>query len=217
MPIDVIKSATKFSWNFLGVEGLALGITGRPDFKIVFKAVSVRDEAFERISSALDPHANLTRPTYAETLTESPSDSGTLVPATPTQEPIDPIDMFAPISRSIAATSVAASSRPARPAGLPKVINIPPQMLIHDRELHFVCLTIGSRGDVQPYIALGIGLKEEGHRVTIVTHDEYKDWIEKFGIGHRAAGGDPALLMKLSVENKVRIFFFLSTRSLTIR
>lgn len=68
---------------------------------------------------------------------------------------------------------------------------------------HFVCLTIGSRGDVQPYIALGLGLKEEGHRVTIVTHAEYKPWIEGFGLQHRPAGGDPGELMKLSVENKV--------------
>ena len=70
---------------------------------------------------------------------------------------------------------------------------------------HFACLTIGSRGDVQPYIALGLGLKAEGHRVTIITHAEYKEWIEGFGLAHREAGGDPGALMKLSVENKVCI------------
>ena len=57
---------------------------------------------------------------------------------------------------------------------------------------------------MQPYIALGLGLKNEGHRVTIVTHEEYKEWIVGFGIEHRPAGGDPGELMKLSVENKVR-------------
>lgn len=69
--------------------------------------------------------------------------------------------------------------------------------------LHVVCLTIGSRGDVQPYIALALGLQEEGHRVTIVTHEEYKEWVQTFGVGHRTAGGDPGALMKLSVENKM--------------
>jgi len=69
--------------------------------------------------------------------------------------------------------------------------------------MHFVCLTIGSRGDVQPYIALGLGLKKEGHRVTIATHEEYKGWIEGFGIEHRTTGGDPGALMKLSVEHRV--------------
>ena len=43
-----------------------------------------------------------------------------------------------------------------------------------------------------------------GHRVTIVTHEEYKKWIEGWGIGHRTAGGDPGALMKLNVEHKVR-------------
>jgi sterol 3beta-glucosyltransferase len=69
--------------------------------------------------------------------------------------------------------------------------------------MHFVCLTIGSRGDVQPYIALGLGLKKEGHRVTIATHEEYKSWVEGFGIEHRTTGGDPGALMKLSVEHRV--------------
>ena len=44
--------------------------------------------------------------------------------------------------------------------------------------LHFTFLTIGSRGDVQPYIALGRRLLEEGHRVRIATHGEFKEWIE---------------------------------------
>jgi sterol 3beta-glucosyltransferase len=78
-------------------------------------------------------------------------------------------------------------------------------LIIHTE---FACLTIGSRGDVQPYIALGLGLKKEGHHVVIVTHDEYKEWIEGFGLEHRQAGGDPGALMKLSVENKVISTFF---------
>ncbi len=34
----------------------------------------------------------------------------------------------------------------------------------------FTLLTIGSRGDVQPYISLGLRLMEDGHKVVIVTH-----------------------------------------------
>lgn len=86
-------------------------------------------------------------------------------------------------------------------SSIPHVINVP--MRIQSESQHFVCLTIGSRGDVQPYIALGKGLLAEGHKVTIVTHEEYKEWIESWGIQHRTAGGDPGALMKLSVENKV--------------
>ena len=89
-------------------------------------------------------------------------------------------------------------------AVLPKPVNVPNEVLYPMPSKHFVCLTIGSRGDVQPYIALGKGLQKEGHKVTIVTHEEYKDWVTGFGIDHRTAGGDPGALMKLSVENKVR-------------
>ncbi len=86
----------------------------------------------------------------------------------------------------------------------PKAVNVPKDAMYPMAPMHFVCLTIGSRGDVQPFIALAIGLKSEGHRVTLVTHPEYKSWIESFGVGHRSAGGDPGMLMKLSVDNKVQ-------------
>lgn len=36
----------------------------------------------------------------------------------------------------------------------------------------FTMLTIGSRGDIQPYIALGLRLLQDDHKVTIVTHSE---------------------------------------------
>jgi sterol 3beta-glucosyltransferase len=44
--------------------------------------------------------------------------------------------------------------------------------------MKIVCLTIGSRGDVQPYIALCKGLQAEGHTTVIVSHGEYRDWVE---------------------------------------
>lgn len=66
---------------------------------------------------------------------------------------------------------------------------------------NIVLLTIGSRGDVQPYIALGKELLKEGHNVTIATHGEFKDWINKHGIKHRELAGDPAELMQLMVTH----------------
>ena len=48
--------------------------------------------------------------------------------------------------------------------------------------MHFTFLTIGSRGDVQPYIALAKPLMADGHRVKIATHGEYKEWIESVGL-----------------------------------
>lgn len=47
-----------------------------------------------------------------------------------------------------------------------------------EKNMKITCLTIGSRGDVQPYIALCKGLQAEGHETRIATHGEYKDWVE---------------------------------------
>ncbi|KAJ7071464.1 glycosyltransferase family 1 protein [Mycena amicta] len=69
------------------------------------------------------------------------------------------------------------------------------------RSLHFTFLTIGSRGDVQPYIALAKGLMADGHRCRIATHGEFKDWIESHGIEFGFVGGDPAELMRICIEN----------------
>ncbi|UTT94116.1 hypothetical protein NDA17_002708 [Ustilago hordei] len=61
--------------------------------------------------------------------------------------------------------------------------------------------TIGSRGDVQPYIALAKGLQADGHRARIATHAEFGDWIIGHGIDFSEIGRDPAELMRICVEN----------------
>ncbi|SCZ92669.1 BZ3500_MvSof-1268-A1-R1_Chr5-2g08087 [Microbotryum saponariae] len=70
-----------------------------------------------------------------------------------------------------------------------------------EKSLKFTCMTIGSRGDVQPYIALCKGLKAEGHKVKIATHGEFKEWVEGHGIEHEEIGGDPAELMQLMIAH----------------
>jgi UDP:flavonoid glycosyltransferase YjiC (YdhE family) len=64
-----------------------------------------------------------------------------------------------------------------------------------DRPLHITCLTIGSRGDVQPYLALCKELKKDGHTCRIATHPEYQGWVEEHGLEFRSIGGDPGDLM----------------------
>lgn len=75
--------------------------------------------------------------------------------------------------------------------------------------LRITCLTIGSRGDVQPYIALCKGLLTEGHKPRIATHAEFGPWIEKHGIDFVSVGGDPAELMRICVENGMFTYSFL--------
>lgn len=122
------------------------------------------------------------------------------LPRTPSQSATA---ILAPLSRALAKAVTVDDPDGIRKTTNLKVINVPQGILLGRPSMHFVCLTIGSRGDVQPYIALGKGLQKQGHRVSIVTHEEYKEWVEGFGIEHRTAGGDPGALMKLSVEHKV--------------
>ncbi|EGP86790.1 uncharacterized protein MYCGRDRAFT_20064, partial [Zymoseptoria tritici IPO323] len=67
--------------------------------------------------------------------------------------------------------------------------------------MNITCLTIGSRGDVQPYIALCKGFIAEGHRASIATHAEFGDWVKSHGIEFKEVAGDPAELMRICVDN----------------
>jgi sterol 3beta-glucosyltransferase len=51
-------------------------------------------------------------------------------------------------------------------------------------------ITTGSRGDVQPFIALALALKEQGHAVTLVTNENFRAFVEGFGIAYLPIAGD---------------------------
>lgn len=83
--------------------------------------------------------------------------------------------------------------------------------------LRVTCLTIGSRGDVQPYIALCKGLMADGHKTKIATHLEFKDWVESHGIEFAPVAGDPAELMRICVDHGMFTFSFMKEASSTFR
>ncbi|KAH9486672.1 Sterol 3-beta-glucosyltransferase [Psilocybe cubensis] len=85
------------------------------------------------------------------------------------------------------------------------------------KSLHFTFLTIGSRGDVQPYIALSKGLMADGHRCRIATHGEFREWIESHNIEFGYVGGDPAELMRICIENGTFTVSFLKEGLLKFR
>ncbi|PGH36102.1 sterol 3beta-glucosyltransferase [[Emmonsia] crescens] len=92
------------------------------------------------------------------------------------------------------------------------IVNFKPQ-----EALRITCLTIGSRGDVQPYIALCKGLIAEGHIPKIATHREFEPWIRKHGIDFAPVEGDPAELMRICVENGMFTYSFLKEASSKFR
>ncbi len=50
--------------------------------------------------------------------------------------------------------------------------------------VHVLLLTLGSRGDVEPFIALGIGLRAAGHEVTLCASRRFAPVIQGHGLRH---------------------------------
>ncbi|KAL8671013.1 MAG: hypothetical protein Q9168_004465 [Polycauliona sp. 1 TL-2023] len=68
--------------------------------------------------------------------------------------------------------------------------------------LNVVIHVVGSRGDVQPFVALGRELKNKyRHRVRVATHGTFKKFVEENGLEFFEIGGDPAELMAFMVKN----------------
>ncbi|KAK4555729.1 hypothetical protein LTR86_006949 [Recurvomyces mirabilis] len=68
--------------------------------------------------------------------------------------------------------------------------------------LNVVIQIVGSRGDVQPFVALGKVLKSTyGHRVRLATHPVFKDFVLENGLEFFSIGGDPSQLMAFMVKN----------------
>jgi rhamnosyltransferase subunit B len=69
-----------------------------------------------------------------------------------------------------------------------------------------VITTLGSLGDLHPYLALALGLKGRGHRVSIATSPYYQPKIESEGIGFHAVrpnlSPDNTELIKLAMDAK---------------
>lgn len=75
--------------------------------------------------------------------------------------------------------------------------------------LRVVIMLVGSRGDVQPYVALGKALKGRGHQVRIAAHSCFREWVEvKHGLEFAPIAGDPKELLRMVVENKMFSFSF---------
>ena len=61
--------------------------------------------------------------------------------------------------------------------------------------MRITMLTIGSTGDVRPYILLGRELVSRGHTITIATFSHFQNLIEKEGLGFFPLSGDAEKLM----------------------
>jgi hypothetical protein len=108
-------------------------------------------------------------------------------------------NIFAPALRSQAE---AVAAEPALPPPY-----IPPSLggeagQVPPPPMNVVIHVVGSRGDVQPFVALGKVLKDTyNHRVRLATHPTFKKFVEENGLEFFSIGGDPAELMAFMVKN----------------
>ncbi|KAG0570975.1 hypothetical protein KC19_6G201900 [Ceratodon purpureus] len=68
--------------------------------------------------------------------------------------------------------------------------------------LKIVMLIVGTRGDVQPFIAIGKRLQEHGHRVRLASHKNFENFVKREGLEFYPLGGDPVVLAGYMVKNK---------------
>ncbi len=84
-------------------------------------------------------------------------------------------------------------------------------------QLNIGIFTYGTRGDVQPYIALALGLIDKGHSVILAAPENFKDLVESFGIAFHPLHGNaeegmnsPEGQSVLKSENTIKLmkYFF---------
>ena len=69
--------------------------------------------------------------------------------------------------------------------------------------MHVVILALGSRGDVQPFVALALALQERGHRVTVAAAADYGPLVAAYDVPFAPVGGYVAELMNMGLVNEL--------------
>ncbi|KAG6188188.1 Sterol 3-beta-glucosyltransferase [Claviceps purpurea] len=211
LPLKDIETAHKEKGFRLGYSGLTVVISGHEELFFEFSQVDVRDDCTVTLLQSLETCRHL-------------RDSGILHQEEKEQQE-------AAMAERDALRSARRDEFPQHDMQPPKEAELQPSaptILMDDpdgsflnfkppRSLRITCLTIGSRGDVQPYIALCKGLLAEGHQARIATHAEFQGWIESHGIEFRKVEGDPGELMRLCIENGTFTLSFLREANAAFR
>jgi sterol 3beta-glucosyltransferase len=65
-------------------------------------------------------------------------------------------------------------------------INLQNQINRKKGNMKIAITTVGSRGDLQPFISLGLGLKKAGHQVLIISAENEEDFVRNYGLDFHA-------------------------------
>lgn len=187
LPMADIENVNKESGFRFGYFGLVIVIRGHEELFFEFSTHDARDDCEVQILKNLDSYKRLSAESSA------------------TENDIEP-------NLASSAGSLNSARLKMFESKLTDAVGLNVPIIVEEHPLkqaefkafkpyRFTLLTIGSRGDVQPYIALGKALLKEGHKVKIVTHAEFKGWVESYGIGFDVIAGDPSELMSLMVSH----------------
>ena len=225
LPLKVIETVVKGTSYRLGYSGMCIVVGGDEEVFFDFKDSDLRDDCTVSIHLALnnaDPTARmhesglLSREEIRAT-EMAKAEHKALIEARRAEKTSEDVDEQDILGKFISTCHV----YPTNAVQAESMMFDDPTASIHHpkpaQALRITCLTIGSRGDVQPYIALCKGLLAEGHKPRIATHAEFGDWIKGHGIDFEPIEGDPAVLMQLCVENGMFTLSFMKEATLHFR
>ncbi|XP_042040024.1 sterol 3-beta-glucosyltransferase UGT80B1-like [Salvia splendens] len=69
-------------------------------------------------------------------------------------------------------------------------------------KLKIAVLVVGTRGDVQPFLAVARRLQAYGHHVRLATHSNFRGFVKSAGVDFYPLGGDPRVLAGYMARNK---------------
>jgi sterol 3beta-glucosyltransferase len=213
LPLKDIENVDKEKGFRFGYSGLVITIRGHEELFFEFGQVDTRDDCAITLMQNIDDIRLLVESGFLSKEEKRGAEAAKLehqmLQDARNEEP-DCHDLQLPTRAESSLISEAPPIVFDDPHG--SIINFKPT-----EPMNITCLTIGSRGDVQPYIALCIGLMKDGHKTKIATHAEFKDWIEGYGIEFAPVEGDPAELMQLCVEYGMFTVEFLRVTTSRVR
>ncbi|RMD39290.1 hypothetical protein DV735_g5844, partial [Chaetothyriales sp. CBS 134920] len=215
LPLKDIENVDKEKGFRFGYQGLVLVIRGHEELFFEFSAAEHRDDCAVTLLQILESVRYMedtgdTAPQDDDSAAIARDEHRQLQEARRRHAVVDPALALPDTGRAIFRHDDASIVRFDDPKV--SIINFKPPT-----PLRITCLTIGSRGDVQPYIALCKALIVEGHKPRIATHREFQPWIEKHGIEFKPVEGNPAELMRICVENGMFTYNFLREASSKFR
>ena len=196
LPLRDIENVTKEKGFRYNHSGLVLAIRGHEELFFEFSPAELRDDCAVTIHQALDSVKSLDE---SGLMTEEEKTEAEIAKAEHQQ--LQQARQDGHTEHDLQLPKGAIDTEMEAP---PVLFDDPRASILNFKpteSLRITCLTIGSRGDVQPYIALCKGLLKDGHKAKIATHAEFEPWIRRHGIDFAPVEGDPAELMRICVEN----------------